>query len=271
MVIVGAALARPTRWSSLAVASNIVGQLGLLVVTGKWPLRPQPKTPCGASISTRGKTFSAPSSMAHTCSRPKMAICRAWLPQPASTSISSCASSSRRCRCRRSRTSWPQRSYVKERLGDEVLPAVVWVGDDVGELFAAKLPAGRYVLKANHGWNCEPVPEPARRPLCQARRNRAAGDELAHLSFRLRLGRVAILHLQAEAVSGGIHRFQRRSDAGRLQVLLFSRQGSVLSRSTSTASRTSRSAFYTPDWKLHSGHLRRGADPARHGRAISRT
>lgn len=47
------------------------------------------------------------------------------------------------------------KDYVRARLGDEYLPAVVWVGNDVDELFAAKLAAGRYVLKANHGsqWN----------------------------------------------------------------------------------------------------------------------
>jgi hypothetical protein len=45
------------------------------------------------------------------------------------------------------------KDYVKARLGDEFLPAVVWVGEDVGGLFAAKPPAGRYVLKANHSSN----------------------------------------------------------------------------------------------------------------------
>ena len=35
-----AAITRPARWSRLTVALNIVGQLGLLVVTGKWPLQP---------------------------------------------------------------------------------------------------------------------------------------------------------------------------------------------------------------------------------------
>lgn len=43
-------------------------------------------------------------------------------------------------------------AYVRARLGDDVLPPVAWVGDSVGELFAADLPAGRFVLKANHGW-----------------------------------------------------------------------------------------------------------------------
>ena len=37
------ALVRPTRSSSLAVAANIVGQLGLLAIAGKWPLRKPPE------------------------------------------------------------------------------------------------------------------------------------------------------------------------------------------------------------------------------------
>ncbi len=43
------------------------------------------------------------------------------------------------------------RDYVPARLGEGVLSSVVWVGDSVNELFAAKLPPGRFVLKANHG------------------------------------------------------------------------------------------------------------------------
>jgi TupA-like ATPgrasp len=47
------------------------------------------------------------------------------------------------------------KDHVKACLGDEFLPTVVWVGDDVGDFVAVKLPAGRYALKANHGagWN----------------------------------------------------------------------------------------------------------------------
>jgi hypothetical protein len=45
------------------------------------------------------------------------------------------------------------KEYARSRLGDEFLPAVAWIGDNVDELFAAKIPAGRYGLKANHG--CE--------------------------------------------------------------------------------------------------------------------
>jgi hypothetical protein len=45
------------------------------------------------------------------------------------------------------------KDHVKARLGDAFLPSVVWVGDAFGGLIAAKLPTGRYVLKANHYWN----------------------------------------------------------------------------------------------------------------------
>ncbi|HYA28088.1 MAG TPA: ATP-grasp fold amidoligase family protein [Acidobacteriota bacterium] len=43
------------------------------------------------------------------------------------------------------------REYVRQRLGEDVLIPVAWVGDDINELFTAKLPAGRFVLKANNG------------------------------------------------------------------------------------------------------------------------
>jgi hypothetical protein len=45
------------------------------------------------------------------------------------------------------------KDYVKARLGGEFLPAVAWVGEDIGGLVATKPSAGRYVLKPNHGSN----------------------------------------------------------------------------------------------------------------------
>jgi hypothetical protein len=44
------------------------------------------------------------------------------------------------------------REYVRARLGDDILPAVVWIGDTVDGLFEAELPFGRFILKANHGY-----------------------------------------------------------------------------------------------------------------------
>ena len=43
------------------------------------------------------------------------------------------------------------REYVRERLGEDALTPVAWTGDNIEDFFAASLPAGRFVLKANHG------------------------------------------------------------------------------------------------------------------------
>ena len=43
------------------------------------------------------------------------------------------------------------KDHVKARLGDEFLPAVAWIGDEIGALIPPKLHPGRYVLKANNG------------------------------------------------------------------------------------------------------------------------
>ena len=47
------------------------------------------------------------------------------------------------------------REFVRLRVGESILPKIVWRGENVDTLFATKLPNGRYVLKANHGcqWN----------------------------------------------------------------------------------------------------------------------
>jgi TupA-like ATPgrasp len=45
------------------------------------------------------------------------------------------------------------KDHVRLRVGAEFTPDVVWVGENVSELFEAQFWAGRYVLKANHGCN----------------------------------------------------------------------------------------------------------------------
>jgi hypothetical protein len=37
------ALRRPTRWSSLAIAVNMLGKVMLLILSGRWPFGPAPK------------------------------------------------------------------------------------------------------------------------------------------------------------------------------------------------------------------------------------
>ena len=148
-----AAITRPARWSRLTVALNIVGQLGLLVVTGKWPLQPPTRN------TMRGIDFYPWRDLLRALTNGAL-IFKAengylpWLASPTSFNEHIFA--------RKFFALLPMPSladklaakdFVKARLGDECLPAVAWVGDDIGELFAAKPPTGRYVLKANHG--CE--------------------------------------------------------------------------------------------------------------------
>jgi hypothetical protein len=148
-----AAIAQPTRWSKLAVASNIVGQLGLLIVTGKWP----PQSSTGNTMRgidfypwkdfLRALIYGAHLFKAENGYVPPLAFPTSFnehlfarkffAPLPMPSLADKLAAKDR----------------VKARLGDDFIPAVVWVGDDVGGLFAAKPPAGRYVLKSNHGWN----------------------------------------------------------------------------------------------------------------------
>ena len=125
-----------------------MGQLGLLVVTGKWP--PQPSTrkhdaghrflpverlsprpyPWRTNLFKTVNGYVPP--LAFPTSFNEHLFARMFFaPLPMPSLADKLAA----------------KDYVKARLGDDFLPAVAWVGDDVGGLFAAKPPAGRYVLR----------------------------------------------------------------------------------------------------------------------------
>ena len=147
------ALVRPTRLSSLAVAANIVGQLGLLAIAGKWPLRTPPENTMRGVDFYPWKDFlralihGAHMFKAENSCLPRLAyptsfnehlfVRKFFAPLPMPSLADKLAA----------------KDHVNALLGDEVLPTVAWVGENVDELFAAKLPGGRYVLKANHSWN----------------------------------------------------------------------------------------------------------------------
>jgi hypothetical protein len=133
--------------------ADIVGQLGLTVVTGKW------WPPPSAEDTMRGVDFYPWKDLIRTLIRSALLFkrCQGYVP-----SLVSPTSFNEHIFARKVFAPLPMPSladklaakdHVKARLGDEFLPSVVWVGDDVGGLVAAKLPAGRYVLKANHYWN----------------------------------------------------------------------------------------------------------------------
>ena len=186
---------RRTRWSSLAVALNMVGQLGVMFVIGKWPLRPAPAN------TMRGVDFYPWKDFIHAVIRGahRFKAENGYLPL-----LLWPASFNEHIFARKFFAPLPvpsladklaAKEYVRARLGNEFLPDVAWVGDDVGEFFAATLPAGRYVLKANHGWNWNMflnLPDDL-----SAKRAEIEQTATSWLSFsvRLRLGRVAIFDL----------------------------------------------------------------------------
>jgi hypothetical protein len=145
---------RRTRWSSLAITLIIVGKLGALLVAGKWPLRRSPPgTMRGLdfypwkdflrAVIRGAYQFKAENGYLPRLVRPvnfneHIFARKFFAPLPMPSLADKLAA----------------KEYVKKWLGDGLVPEAVWVGD-VDGLFAAKLPAGRYVLKANHGagWN----------------------------------------------------------------------------------------------------------------------
>jgi TupA-like ATPgrasp len=134
----------------LSVAISMVGQVGLLVATGR---RPQPAT--GNTI--RGVDFYPWRDFIRALIQgaEMFKAAHGYLPRLASPT-----SFNEHLFARKFFAPLPlpsladklaAKEHVKARLGDEYLPAVAWVGDDVSHLLAAKPPTGRYVLKANHG------------------------------------------------------------------------------------------------------------------------
>jgi hypothetical protein len=132
------------------VARNIVGQLVSLVATPKWPERPPARTLRGVDFYSATDLIQALTLGAQTFKNK-----HGYLP-----SLASPETFSEHIFLRKFLAPLPMPSladklaaydYVKARLGDDLLPFVVWVGDNIGELFAAKSFAGRVVLKANNG------------------------------------------------------------------------------------------------------------------------
>ncbi len=133
------------------VEANIVGQLGSMVASGKWSLqRPPADRMRGVDFYSATELVSALVKSAQT-----FKDTHRYLP-----TLSSPSSFNEHLFVRKFFAALPMpsladklasREYVRARLGDEVLPSVVWIGNSVDELLAAELPCGRFVLKANHG------------------------------------------------------------------------------------------------------------------------
>ena len=128
----------------------MVGQLGVLAATGKWPLRPSvgntmrgvdfyPWKDFVRALIQGAAMFKRTHGYLPLLAVPKsfnehIFVRKFFAPLPMPSLADKLVA----------------KDYVKARLGGEFLPTVAWVGDDVGGLLAANLPAGRYVLKPNH-------------------------------------------------------------------------------------------------------------------------
>ncbi len=143
------------RPSSLIVACKILGELGLLVAVGKLPL------PSSVGNAKRGIDFYSGKDFVRALIQSAVMFkdSHGYMP-----SLALPATFNEHIYVRMFFASLPMPSladkltakdHVRLRVGEELLPTVVWVGEDVRELFTAQFPAGRYVLKANHGcgWN----------------------------------------------------------------------------------------------------------------------
>ncbi len=130
---------------------NIVGQLAPLTISNKWLLwRPTPNRMRGVDFYNATDFVSA---LVYSGQRFKNT--HGYLPH-----LSSPTSFNEHILVRKFFAPLPMpsladklgvRNYVRERLGDNALIPVVWAGDRIEDLLEAKLPAGRFVLKANHG------------------------------------------------------------------------------------------------------------------------
>ncbi len=133
------------------ITTNIVGQLGPLVAVNKWRLDRRPANMMrGVDFYNATDFVSALLLSAHLFKNT-----HGYLPQMASP-----VSFNEHIFTRKFFALLPLpsladklgvRDYVRARLGESVLPSIAWVGDSIDELFAANLPRGRFVLKANHG------------------------------------------------------------------------------------------------------------------------
>ena len=140
----------PAARRKLGVAANVIAQLGLFLATGKLRLKRS------AGTHMRGIDFYPAADFLTTLvkSAYEFKMTHGYLPNLAAPS-----SFTEHLFVRKFFAPLPMpsladkltaREYVRARLGDHVLTPVAWVGDSASELFAAELPSGRFVLKANN-------------------------------------------------------------------------------------------------------------------------
>jgi len=242
-------LARPTRWSSLSVASFMLGQLGILKLTGKWPTRPP------TAHTMRGVDFYPWKDLVHAVIRGAHMFKaeNGFLPNLVSPS-----SFNEYIFAREFFTPLPMptlankleaKKHVKALLGDGFSASPVWSGDNIGGLFAAEIPAGRHVLKINNGWNSnlflslpndlanrrDEVEQWAKKGLCSR--------------FGYDWGEWHYCTIEPKLFLEEFIDFNGDQTPDDYKILCFHGKASLIEVDVDRLTDL-RSAFYTPDWKL---------------------
>jgi hypothetical protein len=136
-----------------ATFENVIGQIGAVIATNRWVLAPPPAN------TMRGVDFYNATDFLSALLRSAVLFREAHghLPQFASPTIFNEHIVARKFFAPLPLPSLGDklgvRDYVRQRLGEEALIPVVWIGERVDDLFTADLPTGRFVLKPNHGFD----------------------------------------------------------------------------------------------------------------------
>lgn len=130
---------------------NVIGQIGAVIATNRWMLGPPPaNTKRGVDVYNANDFLSA-----LLRSVVLFRHAHGYLPQFASPTTFNEHILARKFFAPLPMPSLGDklgvRDYVRQRLGEEALIPVLWTGQRIDDLFTADLPAGRFVLKANHG------------------------------------------------------------------------------------------------------------------------
>jgi hypothetical protein len=147
---ISGAFVNPVRWCFFGPAVHMIGQLGLLFLTGKWPPKHKnPNTVRGVdfypwkdflfALIRGARLFKNDNGYLPTLTNPStfnehIFVRKFFAPMPMPSLADKLAA----------------REHVKKLVGEKFVPAVMWIGNDIKELFTTAPPAGRYVLKANN-------------------------------------------------------------------------------------------------------------------------
>ena len=144
-------MGRGTRWSSLAVALNMVSKLAMTFLLGRWsrasvppgmmrgidfyPLQDLIYAVIHGAHRFKAENGYLPPLASPTTFNEHIFVRKYFGPLPMPSLADKLIA----------------KTFAAARAGDEIIPAVVWRDTTISSLFTANVPPGRYTLKPNHG------------------------------------------------------------------------------------------------------------------------